>query len=64
MERKRPFLGPQGTGTVMWIPALPWKDWAESQPMGWWGRVARQGYPEEENTLEEVAWGLAYLTSC
>ena len=51
-------------GTIMWILALPWRDQAESQPTGWWGRVARQGYPEEENTLEEVTWGLAYLTSC
>lgn len=28
------------------------------------GGAARQGYPKEENTLEEVVWGLAYLTSC
>lgn len=46
-------------GTVMRVPILPWRNQAES-PKPY---KERHSHPKD-NTLEDVTWGLAYLTSC
>lgn len=46
-------------GPVVQVPILPWRDQVKSPKAD----GERKSHPKE-NTLEEVMWGSAYLTSC